>query len=283
MPDNSTVPAARTALVTGASRGIGRAVALGLARAGLDVALLARDEARLAEVADEIRALGRAAVVLTADVTSPQEVSAAVGRAEAELGSIDLLVNNAGRVEAEGPLWEADPDEWWGVIETNVRGPFLLSRAVVPGMIARGGGRVVELASGASTHDMAVASAYNASKTALLRLGAHLHDAGYGLGLRSFEVAPGVVATDMTAGMHMHAGRAEWTPVERTVDMVAAVARGDLDACSGWYIRVTHDTPESLLALARAAGGQGASATARRLRVLPAGVADPLAADLTGR
>lgn len=279
----TTVPAARTALVTGASRGIGRAVAVGLAAAGLDVALLARDEARLAEVADEVRALGRSAVVVAADVTSQAEVSAAVRRVGTELGSVDLLVNNAGRVETEGPLWEADPDEWWGVVETNVRGPFLLSRAVVPGMIARGGGRVVELASGASTHDMVVASAYNVSKTALLRLGAHLHDAGFAHGLRSFEVAPGVVATDMTAGMAMHAGRTEWTPVERTVEMVVAIATGELDACSGWYVRVTDDTPESLRALAQAADDDGRTATARRLRVVPAGPDDPLTGVLTGR
>src|SRR5690606_31109078 len=154
------VAPARTALVTGASRGIGRAIAVGLAAAGLDVALLARDADRLAGVAAEIAALGerddaagRAAVV-TADVTDAGAVAAAVRAAEDALGGVDLLVNNAGRVDAEVPLWEADPDEWWAIVETNVRGPFLLARAVVPGMLARGGGRVVDLNSGAGSHDM---------------------------------------------------------------------------------------------------------------------------------
>ncbi len=275
---------ASTALVTGATRGIGRAVALGLADAGLDVALLARDEARLARVAAEVRDRGRTALALPVDVTEPGAVADAVDRAEAPvadggLGGIDLLVNNAGRIDTEVPLWEADADEWWQVVETNVRGPFLLARHVVPAMLARGGGRVVDVNSGAGTHDMAVASAYNVSKTALLRLGHHLHVAGTGSGLRVFEVAPGTVATDMTGSMAMHADRTEWTPVERTVEMVAAIASGDLDACSGWYVRVTHDTPSSLRKLVET----GTGPTSRHLRVLPANGSDRLGPDLTGR
>lgn len=272
------VAPARTALVTGASRGIGRAVALGLADAGLDLALLARDSERLEEVATEVRGRGRRALVLPVDVTDVSAVRGAAARAGAELAGIDLLVNNAGRVDAEVPLWEADPEQWWAVVETNLRGPFLLSRAFVPAMISRGGGRVVELASGASTHDMTGTSAYNASKTAVLRLVANLHVSGFDRGLRAFGVAPGVVATDMTASMRMHANRTEWTPVERTVDVVTAIARGELDACSGWYIRVTDDTPASLSELAAASGP-----TSRRLRVLPANADDRLAADLTRR
>ncbi|WP_425954210.1 SDR family NAD(P)-dependent oxidoreductase [Xylanimonas sp. McL0601] len=269
---------ARTALVTGASRGIGRAVALGLAAAGLDVAPLARDVARLDDVAAAVRAAGRHAVVLAADVTDADAVRAAVEQAETELGGVDLLVDAAGVIDAEVPAWEADPDEWWRTVEVDVRGPFLLAHALVPRMLARGGGRVVHLASGASSHEMPGSSAYNVAKTALVRLGAHLHDAGHARGLRVFEVAPGSVATDMTASMPMHAGRTEWTPVERTVDVVTAIARGELDACSGWFVRVTADTPTSLRALA-----PGAPANARRLRVLPAGAGDPLTEELTGR
>ncbi|MFP3713702.1 SDR family NAD(P)-dependent oxidoreductase [Puerhibacterium sp. TATVAM-FAB25] len=281
------VPAARTALVTGASRGIGRAVALGLARAGLDVALLARDADRLEEVAAEVRAIGRSALVLAAEVADPAQVRDAVARAEAPaapgdaggLGGVDLLVNAAGRIDAEVPLWEADPEEWWSVMETNVRGPFLLCREVVPGMLARGGGRVVDLNSGSGSHDMVQASAYNLSKTALMRLGSHLHAAGFDRGLRVLELAPGVVRTDMTESMRSHEGRTEWTPVERTVDVVAAFARGELDACSGWFVRVSHDTPESLRELAATA----TAPAARRLRVQPAGPGDGLADVLTGR
>lgn len=239
-------PAARTALVTGASRGIGRELALGMARAGLDVALLARDEARLTDVAQEVGAHGVRAVVLVADVTDHAGVGAAVRRAEEELGSVDLLVNNAGRVDTEVPLWEADPEEWWSVVETDVRGPFLLAHAVVPGMLARGGGRVVDLNSGSGTRDSALATAYTVAKTALFRIGGALHEAGHGQGLRAFELAPGVVRTDMTASMRVHADRTEWTPAEASTDLVTAIARGELDELSGCYLRAGVDTPASL-------------------------------------
>src|SRR5699024_12848850 len=107
-----TVPAARTALVTGASRGIGAALATALAAAGLDVALLARDGQKLTAVAEQVEALGRRAVVLAADVTDRVAVDAAAREAELALGSLDLLVNNAGRVHAEVPLWPADAEQF---------------------------------------------------------------------------------------------------------------------------------------------------------------------------
>lgn len=262
MPEH--VPPARTALVTGASRGIGRALAVGLARAGLDVGVLARDGDRLAEVAREIEALGRGAVVAVADVTDAAAVDAAVDQVEAGLGSIDLLVNNAGRIDAEVPLWEADRDEWWSVMETNVRGPFLLARAVVPGMLARGGGRVIDLNSGAGTRDSADATAYYASKTALFRIGGALHEAGFDRGLRAFELAPGVVVTDMTRSMRSHENRTEWTDVEDVVELAVMIARGGLDELSGRYLRAGTDTPASL----RFQLGLGEPADAvRRLRV----------------
>ncbi|WP_324653097.1 SDR family NAD(P)-dependent oxidoreductase [Georgenia sp. H159] len=258
------VPAAQTALVTGASRGIGRELAIGLARAGLDVALLARDERLLVSTAEEVEAAGRRAVVLTADVTDADAVGRAVATAETGLGSIDLLVNNAGVIDPEVPLWEADPERWWAVVETNVRGPFLLAHAVAPGMLARGGGRVVNLNSGAGTRDAPEASAYYVSKTALFRIGGALHEAGFGSGLRAFELAPGVVRTDMTASMRAHEDRTEWTEPAEVVALAVSVARGELDALSGCYLRAGADTPESLRALA----ARGLGPDERRLRVV---------------
>lgn len=263
---------ARVALVTGASRGIGRELAVGLARAGLDVAVLGRDEARLRETAETIEAAGARATVMTADVRDLEQVRAAVGLAEAALGPIDLLVNNAGVIERdEVPVWDADPGEWWDVVEANVRGPFHCVRAVVPGMVERGRGRVVDLASGSSTRDSADYSAYYVSKTALLRLGGSLHAAGYDRGVRAFEVAPGVVRTRMTGGMAVHADRTEWTEVADVVELVVACARGDLDEWSGRFLRAGADDVETLRA--RAADRPE---DARTLRVRPYGDDDPL-------
>jgi len=266
---------ARVALVTGASRGIGRALALGLAADGLAVGLLARDGEALDLVVEEIEAAGGRAARAVADVTELAAVTSAVGRLVAELGPIDLLVDNAGVIDDEVPLWEADPAQWRRVVETNLVGSFHVSRVVLASMVERGGGRSVELASGAGAKDLAVASAYTASKAALIRTVGGVHLAGHALGLRAFAVAPGVVATDMSTGMRMHAGRTEFTPVERVVDLVRAIAGGELDAWSGRYLRVTHDTPETLAAH----GAPGPRD--RTLGVLPWGLAwesdDPLA------
>ena len=250
MNSTSTIAPARTALVTGASRGIGRAIAEGLAEAGLDVGLVARDESKLEAVADGVRSHGRTAVVVSADVTAPDAVASAVKAVADGLGSIDLLVNNAGRIDREVPIWEADPEEWWQIVETNVRGPFLFAHAVVPGMLERGGGRVINLNSGSGTKDSPVATAYYTSKTALFRVGGALHEGGFDQGLRTFELAPGVVVTDMTRSMEAHRDRTEWTDVSNVVDLAIAMARGELDTFSGRYIRAGADTPASLRALA---------------------------------
>ncbi len=256
------LPAARTALVTGASRGIGAGLATALAEAGLDVALLARDVERLTMTAERVEALGRRAVVLAADVTDRVGVEAAVREAELALGSVDLLVNNAGLVDAEVPLWEADPEEFARVLTTNVYGPFLLARTVVPGMLSRGGGRVIDLSSGAGTRDSEVMAGYNAAKTALFRIGGGLHAAGYDRGLRAFELAPGVVATDMSTGMRMHADRTDWTPLAAVAEIAVAIAAGELDTLSGCYLRAGTDTLADLRE--RAAAG---APTGRRLVV----------------
>lgn len=268
--DVGPVPApARVALVTGASRGIGRSIACGLAAQGLAVGLLARSEEALGVVVREIEAAGGRAAAAVADVTDLASVTLAVGHLTAELGPIDLLVNNAGAIDAEVPLWEAEPEQWRRVLETNLVGSFHVSRVVLGTMVERGGGRCVDIVSGAGARDWDVASAYTASKAALLRQVGHVHEAGFGLGLRSFGIAPGTVETAMSTSMRIHGQRTEFTPVEPTVSMVAAIGRGELDAWSGRYLRVTHDSVESLLAHGDPDPG------ARRLGVLPWGPDDP--------
>jgi NAD(P)-dependent dehydrogenase (short-subunit alcohol dehydrogenase family) len=271
-------PPARTALVTGANRGLGRGLALGLAAGGVAVGLVGRRREALDDVAREIADAGGTAAVAVADVRSWDATRAAVRELETALGGIDLLVNNAGVIEpVEVPVWEADPDGWWDVVEVDLRGPFHCVRAVVPGMVERGGGRVIDLNSGAGAKDRENYSAYCAAKAGLFRIGGNLHLAGFGRGLRAFEVSPGVVESDMTHSMPMHADRTEWTSIDDLVGIAVSIARGELDAWSGCFLRAGADTPESLAAAAAELAADGSvPAPARRLGVVPFGPADTL-------
>jgi NAD(P)-dependent dehydrogenase (short-subunit alcohol dehydrogenase family) len=263
----------RVAVVTGASRGIGEMIARALAGDGYAVCLLARDGSAADRVAGEITSLGRsAAMARSVDVTDEVAVGEAVEAVLSVWGRIDVLVNSAGSIEKEVPLWEADADQWWSVISTNVRGPFLMTRAVVPAMIAAGGGRVINLNSGAGTAERAELSAYTASKSALARITGSTHRAGWAHGIRAFDLAPGVVRTRMTRSMAMHRGRTEWTEPGEVTDLALALAGGDLDAWSGRFVRAGVDTPASL----RDRGGLGLDDAARKLRLKPWGPSDPL-------
>ncbi|WP_240917976.1 SDR family NAD(P)-dependent oxidoreductase [Phycicoccus sp. HDW14] len=217
------------AVVTGASRGIGRHVALALEDAGW---VVERGSSTVAPVTD------RAA--LTAWVAEVVE----------RQGRIDLLVNNAGVADAEVDVFASDPDEWWHTVEVDVLGPYLMTWLVAPHLLAAGGGRVVNLNSGAGRRAGDVASAYNVAKTALARLTGSTHLAGWDRGIRAFDLMPGVVRTDMTEAMEAHADRTEWTSPEEVAALVLALASGDLDAFSGRFVRAGVDTPESLRAMA---------------------------------
>jgi 3-oxoacyl-[acyl-carrier protein] reductase len=260
----------KVALVTGASRGIGREIALSLARQGLAVGLLGRDVAALETVRDEC---GPAAVVTVADVTNEAAVRRAVAEVEGMLGPIDLLVNNAGRIESsEQPLWETDPAEWWAIVETDLRGPFLCCHAVLPGMVERRHGRVVNLTSGIAIRDSDIYSAYTAAKSALLRLTGSIVAAAGEYGITAFDLAPGHVETGMTTSMEMHRGRTEWTPPKAVTDLVDAIAAGRADALTGRYFRAGTDDLDTLLAEAETI----AKLDARTLRLRPYGQDDPL-------
>jgi NAD(P)-dependent dehydrogenase (short-subunit alcohol dehydrogenase family) len=262
----------QVALVTGASTGIGRHLVQGLAERGAAVAGLARGGERLAaSMAEVSAATGARTLAVAADVTDRAAVDAAVARVVDELGRVDLLVNNAGLVDAaEEPLWEADPDQWWDVVSSHVRGGFLLCRAVVPWMVLRNRGRVVNIASGMSLRARPEYSAYSVAKTGLMRMTEALAGALEGTDVRVFDVAPGVVRTDMTASMPIHRGRTDWTEPADVVATVAAIAGGELDAWSGRFLRVGGDDLDTLR-------GLRPDGDARQLRLRPYGDADPLA------
>ncbi|WP_313021799.1 SDR family oxidoreductase [Mobilicoccus sp.] len=253
---------APVAVVTGASRGIGAYLANAFAEAGYVVERSSR-RGRPGSEGPEVVAL---------DVTDEDAVRAYVDAVVERHGRIDVLVNNAGVIDAEVPLWEADPQEWWHTVEVNVRGPFLVAHAVVPHMLAAGSGRVIDLNSGSGTRSNDVSTAYFVGKTALGRITGGLHLAGFDQGLRAFDLAPGVVRTDMTESMGSHEGRTEWTDPRQVCDLALGLASGELDAWSGRMVRAGVDTPASL----RAAAG-GLDERARQVLLVPWGEDDPLA------
>src|SRR4051812_34095653 len=259
------------AMVTGASAGIGRYLAEGLAACGAAVAGLARSAGRLGTAMDEVAAAtGARTLAVAADVTDAAAVQAAVDRVTAELGPVTLLVNNAGSIDAaEVPLWEADPAQWWQVVESQVHGPFLISRAVVPGMIAAGGGRVIGLASGLGTRGSARYSAYSAGKSAQMRITEGIHLAGAEHGVRAFDLAPGVIDTQMTRAMPVHAGRTEGTRPGDVGAPAVAIAAGELDQWSGRFMRAGADDLATLRTTRPEDDG-------RRLRLRPYGDTDPI-------
>jgi len=226
------------ALVTGGGRGIGAHVARELASCGMRVAVSGRTAAQVESVAAETGGLA-----LTGDVTSRADVEGWVARTEAELGAVDLLVANAGVANWESEAWELEPEEWWRVLEVNVFGVYLSTRAAIPGMLARGAGRIVITGSGASYLPGSRSTAYPASKAAAGRFGETL--AGQLAGrIPVFVISPGLVRSEMTEGVFPD--DAPWTPPECAPRLVAALATGRFDALSGRYLHAEHDPPEQL-------------------------------------
>ncbi|MBI3128007.1 MAG: SDR family oxidoreductase [Candidatus Tectomicrobia bacterium] len=189
----------RTALVTGAGSGLGRAMALALAEAGADVAAVGRRKALVEEVAQEIRKRGRKALAAGADVSKAAEVKAAVERAEEALGPIDVLVNAAGVINFE-PTLELSEDAWRAVIDVNLTGAFIVSRAVGAGMVVRGRGSIIHVATflGERGH-RAARAAYNASKAGVAGLARALSVEWGPYGVRVNCISPGAHRTPMSA------------------------------------------------------------------------------------
>ncbi|MFN2465982.1 MAG: SDR family NAD(P)-dependent oxidoreductase [Candidatus Dormibacteria bacterium] len=182
-------------LVTGASRGIGAACAVELARRGADLAIAARTRKSLDEVAAQCQALGAEVQVIVADMSKPAQVTAMVARADAALGGIDVLVNNAG-LGLTAPVAEIAPDDLRYVFEVNVMAPHLATIAVLPGMLARRRGRIVNVGSVASHISTPNLGGYSATKFALKALTDSLRMELRGTGVGASLICPGPIATD---------------------------------------------------------------------------------------
>lgn len=185
-------------LVTGASRGIGAAIARACGAAGADVAVgYLEDEAGAAATVEAVTALGRRAHAFRADVTDPDEVAGMVAAAEEWFGHVDALVNNAG-VMPESAFTDLTVEEWRQVVDVDLTGAFLCSRAVVGGMLERGRGAIVMIASRLGQIGFAGVSHYAAAKAGVLGLTKSLAKELGPRGIRVNAVAPGVTVTDMT-------------------------------------------------------------------------------------
>jgi 3-oxoacyl-[acyl-carrier protein] reductase len=228
----------RVGVVTGAGRGIGRATALALAAQGMHLAVLARTGEQVRSLAEQITEQHGVPVLPAAvDVRDPAAVDRLVAHVEQHLGPVDLLVNNAARIESvERPFWEVDAEESWSVVETNLRGPMLLCRALLPAMVQRGHGRVVNVTSRSrAVTRTGTYTAYGVSKRALSLLTEALAVPLAGTGVVVVDVLPGLVRTAMTAAMPVwqDVPDGEWTPASATASLVVDVATGRYDERSG--------------------------------------------------
>ena len=194
----------QVAITTGASSGLGRATAVALARAGAHVALLARTSADLEQAAAEVRALGRRALAIPTDLAREDDVFAAVDRSVGELGRVDILVN-AGATDVPRSIAELSVEDWDHVMAVNLRGPFILAKAVLPHMRRARRGTIVNVSSVAGKRGWANAAAYCASKFGLTGLTQSLAAEAREYGIRACIVYPGGMATNWGT----------WSPTER--------------------------------------------------------------------
>jgi NAD(P)-dependent dehydrogenase (short-subunit alcohol dehydrogenase family) len=221
---------------------------MALARNGMRVAVVARSVDQLDETVRLIHAEGHAAIAVPTDITDPAAVAAMVDTVEAQLGPVDLLVNNAGAGPPFGPTWVQDDGQWWRTVEINLRGPLLCSNAVLRGMIQRRRGRIINVASGAAARSVPYMSAYVTSKAALIRLTEVLADEARPYGVSLFAIQPGTVRTAMAEELLQSESGKRWLPwfqkifddglddpPEAGAELVVYLASGAADALSGRF------------------------------------------------
>nr|WP_309758786.1 3-ketoacyl-ACP reductase [Flavobacterium sp.] len=198
----------KNALITGAGKGIGKAIALALAKEGVNVILVARTKDEIESVAIKARSLRVKALAITADVADINSVNAAVDKALAEFGTIDILINNAG-IAAFGKFLELEPTDWERIIQVNLMGTYYVTRAVLPNMIERQTGDIINISSTAGLSGNALTSAYSASKFAVLGLTESLMQEVRKHNIRVTALTPSTVATDMAKELKLTDGNPE--------------------------------------------------------------------------
>jgi 3-oxoacyl-[acyl-carrier protein] reductase len=252
----SSTLAGQVAVVTGASRGIGRQVALHLAERGAAVAAIARASAALTDLQEQAARTGGRLRAVAADVTAPAEVDSAFAAVEADLGPVTLAVACAGTDGPLGPLHLADPEAWWRAVEVDLRGSMLTARSAVGRMVGRRAGRFVMVYGNLGDRRGAYVSAFAAAKAGVARLIEVLAGEVEDSGVRVFGVHPGFVRTPLTERLAWSGEGKEWLPrfgigVEDrwgdagpAAELVEAIALGEADALSGRILHVGDDLAE---------------------------------------
>ncbi|WP_424237801.1 3-ketoacyl-ACP reductase [Bhargavaea ginsengi] len=198
----------KVALITGAGRGIGRATAIAFAKEGIHIGLVGRTSENLQNVAEELKAYDVKVAIAAADISDLESVTAAVESIRGELGPIDILVNNAG-ISKFGGFMDLTPEEWTKIIDVNVKGVYYTTRAVLPEMLERNTGDIINISSTAGQKGAPVTSAYSASKAAVIGMSESLMLEVRKKNIRVTTLTPSTVATDMAVELNLTDGNPE--------------------------------------------------------------------------
>jgi NAD(P)-dependent dehydrogenase (short-subunit alcohol dehydrogenase family) len=256
---DSGLLARQVAIVTGAGRGFGRAIAMRLAAEGAAVALTARTRAQLDGVVEEIERAGGRALAVTADVTNREDVARVVRETREAFGPVSLLVNNAGVPDPFGPLWTVDPERWWDAQAVHIRAPLLFLREVLPSMVEARAGRVIIVSAVGSRVVAPNLSAYCVGKAAQVRLTQLVAAETKDHGVSVFAIDPGFVFTALAEQTMSSPDAQRWLPgmvgrlrarkdapdgdrdLARCAQRCVDLASGRYDALSGHYMELDDD------------------------------------------
>ena len=192
----------KVAFITGAARGIGKATALRLAKEGVNIGLLATTESSLKEVASEIEGLGVKVAFAVADISSQEQVDTAISSLTKSLGTTDILINNAG-IAKFGTILEMDPEEWKKMIDVNLMGTYYVTRSVLPQLIEKNGGDIINISSTSGLNGAATSSAYSASKFGVIGFTESLAQEVRRNNIRVSALTPSTVATDLAMDLSL--------------------------------------------------------------------------------